>query len=169
MRALILVLTLGTSLLLGSQVLLVGQSEAGDCCSCGAPCPWRVSNNHYCKCCTCGVRAKVIGYNHEAGTGSLQIRNLHGKFESLNFTVPSLVRDKLKVLSNFIGDVNEHQLSLRFSGGLAKGFTVECFGVDENLPDRSESVRIAREALSILRHTPTHAPDHDMDKAETKY
>jgi hypothetical protein len=115
------------------------------------------------------VYAKVTKYNHEIGTGSLQVRNLHGKLESLNFTVPSLVRDKLKVLSDFTGDTNEHQFSLRFSGGLAKGLTVECLGVDENLPDRSESVRIAREALSILNNVPTHAPDHEVDKMATKY
>lgn len=169
MRALMLVLTLGIFLLLGGHVFLPGQAAAGDCCGCGSPCPWRISNNHWCKCCACGVRAKIIKYNRDAGIGSLQLRNLHGRFETINFTVPSLVRDKLNVLSDLTGDVNEHQFSLKFSGGLEKGFTVECLGIDENLPDRSDSVRIAREAVSILRNASHHSPDHEADKVEAKY
>lgn len=171
MPRLILTLALGIFISLNGQILLGGAENTygadrnvmrGDlpCCYCGGKCP----KPYACKCCTCGVKAMATKYNSKTGKGTLQIRSLDGKLDSLNFIVPEKDLDKLKNLSSVVKDENYHQFSLQFSEQLEKGLEAECLGIDENLPDRSDSVRLARGIISILRNLPTHEPDSPIEK-----
>lgn len=161
MRTQTFVAALGLLLLLGSQVLLLPNDAYASCCPCGGPCPMYNSHGQkICDCCICGAKATVGKYDATKGNGTLQLNTLHGTTESLNFTVPESVRDKLSALK--AGE--SHQFSLRFSGELSKPLKVECFGIDEDLPDRTGSILVTRELMTVLRNTPTHDPDHALDK-----
>ena len=145
---------------IGIQLLLLSAPAYAACCPCGGPCPMYSGNRLVCSCCICGTNGTVSSYSASTGTGTLKIKTLHGSTESLTFTVHQSVREKLGALKS--GE--EHQFSLRFSGDLAKGLKVECFGIDEGLPDRTPSVQLTRELMTVLRNTPTHEPDHQLDK-----
>lgn len=171
MLRLILTFALGIFLLLNGQILLLGAEDAygadrdvmrGDlsCCYCGGKCP----KPNVCKCCTCGVKAMATKYNAQTGTGTLQIRSLDGKIDPLNFIVPEKDLEKLKSLSSLVKDGHYHQFTLQFSEKLGKGLEAECLGINEDLPDRSDSVRLARGLMSILKNLPTHEPDNLPEK-----
>ena len=172
MYKLLLTLVLGIFFSLNGPILLAGTEDTYKadkysptrelpCCYCGGTCPKR-----NCRCCTCGVKAMATKYNPEIGRGTLQIRSLDGKLDSLNFIVPEKDRDKLKSLSSVVKDGNDHQFSLQFTEKLGRGLEAECLGIDENLPDRSDSVRLARGLMSILKNLPTHEADNSTEKLD---
>ena len=156
----------------GSQSLfLSGHAYAQPpCCPCGGPCPmWNARGTQTCQWCICGSMARMTAYNSKTGTGTLQVRNLHDQLETLLFHVPKdapgSVREKLGTLKK--GE--EHQFSLQFKAG--KGLTVQCYGVDENLPDHSPKTAVAlalREALSGLHHPAEHPVDKQRMEEQGK-